>query len=102
MLGAAYLDGGLEAARRIVRAVWNDAMTGLMLPPKDPKTTLQERLLGRGMALPSYRLESAEGPPHAPRFVIQVEADGRTGTGAAGSKRAAESAAAADLLRQLP
>ncbi len=101
VLGAAYLDGGLQAARQFVRATWCEAMVGQALPPKDPKTALQEWLLGRGMKLPAYTVQSAEGPSHAPRFVIRVEASGRTGTGTAGSKRAAESAAAAALLRQL-
>ncbi|MBC7799996.1 MAG: ribonuclease III family protein, partial [Gemmatimonadaceae bacterium] len=41
-LGALYLDAGLDAARRFVRGAWGDAMTGLVLPPKDPKTGLQE------------------------------------------------------------
>ncbi len=102
VLGAAYLDGGLEAPRRFVRAAWSEAVLAQALPPKDPKTALQEWLLGRGMALPSYTLESAEGPSHAPRFVIQGAACGRIGRGTAGNKRAAESAAAADLLGQLP
>jgi ribonuclease-3 len=101
VLGAAYLDGGLDAARRFVRTVWMDAMVGQALPPKDPKTALQEWLLGRGMALPSYLVESAEGPSHAPSFVIRVSVAGKSGTGMAGSKRVAESAAAADLLGQL-
>ncbi|WP_428393790.1 ribonuclease III [Lichenicoccus sp.] len=101
VLGAAYLDGGLEAPRRFVRAAWDEAMLGQTLPPKDPKTALQEWLLGRGLALPVYKVVSAEGPSHAPRFAIEVGARGCVGAGMAGSKRAAESAAAADLLRQL-
>ncbi|MGI4747330.1 MAG: ribonuclease III [Janthinobacterium lividum] len=101
VLGATYLDGGLEPARRLVHQAWNAAMTGQALPPKDAKTALQEWLLGRGLALPVYTVASAEGPSHAPRFVIRVEANGRSGTGEAGAKRAAESLAASDLLSQL-
>ncbi len=101
VLGAAYLDCGLEAPRRFVRAVWAKAMTAQTLPPKDPKTELQEWLLARGLPLPGYTLDSADGPPHAPRFVIRVLACGKTGFGAAGNKRAAESLAAAELLAQL-
>ena len=101
VLGAAYLDGGLDAARRFVRAAWMDAIVAQTLPPKDPKTSLQEWLLGRGMQLPSYVVESSSGPSHAPVFVIKVSALGRSGLGSAGSKRVAESAAAAELLRQL-
>lgn len=101
VLGAVYLDGGLEPARRFVRAAWNDVMTGQALPPKDPKTALQEWLLARGLSLPVYAIESSDGPSHAPHFVIRVAAAGRTATGEAGAKRAAESLAASELLRQL-
>ncbi len=101
VLGAVYLDGGLEPARRFVQAAWNGVMAGQALPPKDAKTALQEWLLARGLALPEYVVESADGPSHAPRFVIRVAAAGRSATGEAGAKRAAESLAAGALLRQL-
>ena len=101
VLGAIYLDGGLEPARSFVQAAWNGVMTGQALPPKDAKTALQEWLLARGLALPAYVVESADGPSHAPRFVIRVAAAGRSATGEAGAKRAAESLAAEALLRQL-
>jgi ribonuclease III len=101
VLGALYLDGGIAPARAFVRASWADAMEGQALPPKDHKTALQEWLLGRGLALPVYALLSSEGPSHAPHFVIGVAGGGREGRGEAGSKRLAESAAAADLLSRL-
>lgn len=101
LLGAVYLDGGLEPARGFVRMHWNDVMKGQIEPPKDPKTALQEWLLGRGQKLPDYEVLSVEGPSHAPCFSIAVTAMGKTGEGAAGSKRLAESAAADALLRQL-
>ena len=101
VLGAAYLDGGLEPARRLVHQAWESAMTGQALPPKDAKTALQEWLLGRGQPLPVYAVESATGPSHAPRFVVRVTASGLSGVGEAGNKRAAESIAAADLLSRL-
>ncbi|MCE2565930.1 ribonuclease III [Komagataeibacter sp. FNDCF1] len=101
ILGAIYLDGGLAPARAFVRRMWRNAIVAQARPPKDPKTALQEWVLGRGLPLPRYRVVSAEGPSHAPRFVIAVDAQGKTGQGVAGSKRAAESDAASDLLRQL-
>ncbi|WP_264812705.1 ribonuclease III, partial [Gluconacetobacter sacchari] len=101
ILGAMYLDGGLEPARRFVRSAWNDAIIAQAHPPKDPKTALQEWVLARGQPLPSYRTVLVDGPSHAPRFVIAVAAAGQSGEGEAGSKRAAESAAAADLLRRI-
>ncbi|AHI24478.1 ribonuclease III [Komagataeibacter swingsii] len=101
ILGAMYLDGGLDPARAFVRRMWNESIVAQARPPKDPKTALQEWVLGRGLPLPQYRVVSADGPSHAPRFVIAVDAQGKTGQGIAGSKRAAESDAASDLLRQL-
>jgi ribonuclease-3 len=100
-IGAMYLDGGIEPARRFVRRAWHDVITAQAQPPKDAKTALQEWAQGRGLKLPDYQIESREGPPHAPIFVISVTVDGRTGTGTAGSKRAAEQAAAIDVLGQL-
>ena len=100
-LGALYLDGGLERAREFVRRAWDGAMTRLETPPQDAKTTLQEWVQARGLGLPDYTVASRVGPPHAPEFVVTVAAGGFTGSGAAGSKRAAEQLAAKDLLRAL-
>nr|QGQ57008.1 RNase III [Asaia bogorensis] len=101
LLGALYLDGGLEPARRFVREKWEDLLTSQITPPKDPKTTLQEFVLARGYPLPDYETLSMEGPSHAPRFTIAVSAMGEKGEGVAGSKRQPESEAATVLLRRL-
>lgn len=101
LIGALYLDGGIDPARAFVRRAWADSVEGMTAPPKDPKTALQEWVLARGMALPHYELVSREGPPHDPVFVIAVAAGGGRGEGRAGSKRAAERLAAADLLERL-
>ncbi len=100
-IGALFLDGGIGPARDFVRGAWEGAMTGQEEPPKDAKTALQEWAQGRGFDLPAYRVESREGPPHAPVFVISVTVDGRTGRGTAGTKRAAEQDAASDLIGKL-
>ena len=76
-------------------------MAGQAAPPKDAKTALQEWAQRRGLALPDYEVAARDGPPHAPVFVISVTVGGRTGTGTAGTKRAAEQLAAIDLLGQL-
>jgi ribonuclease-3 len=101
LLGALFLDAGLDPVRRLVRAAWSDALTQHALPPKDPKTGLQEWLLARGAGLPAYEVTAREGPSHAPRFVVEVAALGVAGRGEAGSKRVAERDAAADLLARL-
>ena len=101
LLGAVFLDGGLEPVRALVRSAWSGVMTGLTAPPKDAKTALQEWLLGRGAPLPAYEVASREGPSHAPRFVVEASAMGLSGRGEAGSKREAEREAAAALLAAL-
>ncbi|GBQ23374.1 ribonuclease III [Acetobacter estunensis NRIC 0472] len=101
ILGALYLDAGLAPARALVRRWWADFIQAQAKPPKDPKTGLQEWVLARGMGLPVYETISADGPSHAPHFVMAVKAAGLVGEGEAGNKRAAESAAAADLLARL-
>ncbi len=100
-IGALYLDGGLEAARRFVRGAWVAAMEAQKLPPKDAKTALQEKLLGHGQKLPVYEVVASVGPSHAPKFLVRATGGGRTATGEAGSKRAAERNAAAALLALL-
>jgi ribonuclease III len=100
-LGALYLDGGLERARDFVRRAWAGAMDAQVAPPKDAKTALQEWAQARGQELPHYAVTSRIGPPHSPEFVVTVAVGGFSGTGTAGSKRAAEQLAAQDLLRVL-
>ncbi len=102
LIGALYLDGGLEAASAFVRARWERLAENAPEAPKDAKTALQEWAQGRGRPLPAYVLAGMEGPAHAPRFTIRVEVEGEQPETAEGaSKRAAEQAAAARLLKRL-
>lgn len=101
LLGALYLDAGLDPARRFVRMAWGDELERHGLPPKDPKMRLQELLMARGRALPEYTIVSRDGPPHAPRFRIAVSGLGETGEGEGTTKRLAERAAAAALLAKI-
>ena len=60
---------------------------------------LQEWALAHALPLPSYALVSTDGPPHAPTLTVEVRVKGYEPVrGSAGSKRAAEQAAARDLL----
>lgn len=97
-LGALYLDGGITAARRFVRSAWDRAMTDQAEPPKDAKTALQEWAQQRALPLPQYDVANRQGPSHAPVFDITVTVANQTGTGTAGTKRAAEQEAAEKLL----
>lgn len=103
ILGAAYLDGGLEAARGIITRFWKPYALETKAPPKDPKTALQEWAQGRGLPLPEYVVLSAEGPSHAPQFVIEVRVDGLKPVCAeAGNKKLAERKAAEAMLAKIP
>ncbi|WP_198372542.1 ribonuclease III [Roseomonas rosulenta] len=95
VLGAAYLDGGLDAVRPFFRRVFAPLVEAEPArPPLPAKSRLQEWLQGRGHALPVYTLVSAEGPSHAPVFIVAVSAAGREAQGRGGTRRAAELAAA--------
>jgi ribonuclease III len=102
LAGALYLDAGLAAARDFVRRVMGDVMDQQFIPPKDPKTALQEWALKRALPLPAYDVVAQSGPSHAPQFVVRVTVGDAAGRGEAGSKRAAEQAAARALLGVLP
>ena len=100
VIGAIYLDGGLASAAALVERLWTPLMTAA--PPNDAKTELQEWVQARRMKLPDYCIVAAEGPPHAPVFTIEAAIEGQAPVRAsAGSKRAAERAAAAELLAQV-
>jgi len=102
VIAAIYIDGGFDAAAEFVERLWEPLVAEMAHPPRDPKTTLQEWVQQRGLPLPSYELVETSGPPHAPNFTIVVRVVGHDdATGTAGSKRAAELAAAAAFLERL-
>ena len=101
VIGAVYLDGGLDPARKFLRTAWTPVLEGMKGPPKDPKTQLQELLAVRGKAPPRYTVLTCDGPSHSPHFVIEVAGAGQTAAGEGGSKRAAERQAAVALLEAL-
>ncbi len=105
ILGAIYLDGGLQACREVILACFDPLIDALPAAEelKDPKTRLQEWLQARQMALPVYRLENEEGADHAKTFYVACElADLQRSVHQSGrSRRQAEQAAALDMLRAL-
>jgi len=102
VIGALFLDGGLEAARRFIRIAWADAVEAPADPPQDAKTALQEWAMARGRALPVYETLGRSGPDHAPLFEVRVSVAGLDPVTATGtSKRAAEKLAATELLRRI-
>ena len=101
VIGALYLDGGLDAAAAFIRRHWEERLA-TRNPPRDPKTALQEWAQGRGLPLPLYETVASEGPDHAPAFTVSVTIEGHPPATATGnSKRVAERAAADRLLTAL-
>lgn len=99
IIGAVYLDGGAEAASRVVRAAFGPKMQSAGPNLRDAKTALQEWAQGRRLAPPGYRIVARSGPDHAPAFVVAVEIGGfEPAVGVGASKRAAEQAAAAAFM----
>ncbi|TIH06615.1 ribonuclease III [Pseudomonas leptonychotis] len=102
LIGAIYLDTGMDAARERVLAWLTTELDSLTLVDtnKDPKTRLQEFLQSRGCELPRYDVADIQGDPHCRTFVVECQVtllnDKTLGQGA--SRRIAEQVAAAAAL----
>ena len=109
VLGAVYVDFGVEAARQIARRVVGEAFDSLVQNggiERDPKSRLQELLQAEGFDTPVYEVVGAEGPPHARRFTVRVtvprgDGEPRHAEGEGRSKKLAEKAAARCALELL-
>ena len=99
LIGAVYLDGGYAAAEGFIARFWKERMLKPPRPLRDPKTMLQEWAQARGLPTPAYRELARTGPHHNPKFRVAVELPDRPAAeGQGSSKRAAEQAAAAEML----
>ena len=102
LIGAIYLDSGMESARERVLAWLANELEGLTLVDtnKDPKTRLQEFLQSRACELPRYEVVDIQGEPHCRTFFVECQVnllnDKTQGQGA--SRRIAEQVAAAAAL----
>jgi ribonuclease-3 len=115
VLGALFLDGGMEPVRAFVRRwVMGEAVEQLAEELRagaalgNFKSALQEHLQAAGAGAPVYRLKSESGPDHHKRFLVEVRlktADGAPGKslarGMGGSKKIAEQDAAQRALERL-
>lgn len=101
LLGALYIDGGLEAARHAYDSFWGIRFEELVADHRDAKTVLQEWAQEHRYGTPKYLDISRRGPDHAPVFTIAVEVGNLSPEHAEGtSKQAAQMAAAEAMLRR--
>jgi ribonuclease III len=103
LFGAIYLDGGFEAAARVIERLFVPRLDRLPSAAelKDPKTRLQELLQSKGLPLPAYAVETVSGEAHNQSFEVScsVEVLALKAIGKGASRRRAEQAAAAQLLQ---
>jgi ribonuclease-3 len=101
LIGAWYLEAGLDAARAFVRQAWGDRVRRHASAPQHPKSALQEWAAAHRRRAPTYEVIDRSGPGHAPRFTVKVSIgrDEASATGA--NKQVAETAAARALLEML-
>lgn len=101
ILAAVYLDGGMEAARRVMERCW-PSPEEVQRPTQDSKGALQELLQKGGGDPPEYRITGQRGPAHDPRFEATVYRNGRKlASGVGNTKKHAEQEAAVEALKIL-
>jgi len=104
LVGALYLDQGLDAVRRFLLPFIEPATQHILEArlDEDPKSRLQEWAQAQGYHAPTYHILRVNGPDHAREFEVEVRIQGRPyGRGKGPSKREATKAAAADALKKL-
>ena len=101
ILAAAYLDGGLDAARGIIQRHW-PRPEDVHRPMQDSKGALQEHLQKDGGDAPTYAILAQDGPPHDRTFEAAVYRYGvELARGTGRTKKQAEQAAALAALEKL-
>jgi ribonuclease-3 len=102
VIAAVYVDAGFDAAQKLVKRLWNDRISQVEDDARDAKTALQEWAQARAMTPPRYVEQDRQGPDHQPVFTVEVRLDNDASeTAEAGTKRAAEQAAARALLTRM-
>jgi len=103
ILGAAYLDHGIDAARDLVLRLFDELLTesATLGAGLDWKTSLQELTAELGIGVPSYMI-SEDGPDHAKEFQARVVlGSAHYGFGTGSNKKEAEQEAAASAYAEL-
>ena len=101
IVGAVFQDGGYDAAAALIERLWGERMRAPVRPLRDAKTMLQEWAQARGLPTPTYKEVERTGPHHDPEFRVAVVLPQREpAEGVGRSKRVAEQAAAAAMLKR--
>ena len=102
VIAAAFLDGGMAAARQFIDQYILVEVPVTKLHNADYKTALQELVQQKKNQVLTYTLIGESGPDHDKRFEVEVSLNGRViGTGSGSSKKRAEQMAAQTALENL-
>jgi ribonuclease-3 len=103
VIGAIYLDGGIEPVRALVLRCFGEALTAETMLQRDPKTRFQEWAHATLRGTPRYAVLKDSGVEDAEdRFTVEVSVNEQPwGTGSGRSKRIAERAAAAEAWQRV-
>ena len=102
VIAAAFLDGGMNAARKFIEQFILVEVPVKKLHNADYKTALQELVQQKKNQVLSYRLTGESGPDHDKRFDVEVSLNGNVvGIGSGSSKKRAEQMAAQCALENL-
>ena len=106
LIGAVYLDGGMEHTREFVLTHFQSLLESTsMVKKRDSKSKLQEYLQSRALPIPIYNTIEVSGEMHDPNFTVSCQVEGlvESVTGQGSTKKEAEQEAAAqiyDLLQR--
>ena len=102
LLGAVLVDGGFQAADRVIRRLWAPLMQAVKhgRGATDYKSQLQEWCIGHWHVLPHYAVVAEEGPAHAREFEVMVKIKGRPYGKARGHNKKEAQQSAAQLAWQ--
>jgi len=101
VLGAVYLDGGLDKARKFLEKFLFGSIDAFLSDESNinHKSRILELSQRDGFGIPRYKVVSARGPEHAKEFTIQIEVGGAVlGEGSGPNKKIAEQNAARAAL----
>ena len=102
VIAACFLDGGIEAALKVVRQFILVEVPVNRLHNIDYKTKLQELVQQKKNQVLSYVLVGESGPDHDKHFEVEVSLNGSVvGSGSGSSKKRAEQSAAACAIEKL-
>lgn len=100
LIGAVYIDRGLDKAKELIARLWGDRITAQHSAPRHPKSALQEWAAANDRKPPEYRVTDRGGPAHAPHFTVEVSIPNLAkASGDGSSKQEAQKAAAHALLQ---